>query len=162
LLVLPSVDLLVMPTSPNSCDIHGRGRGHAILSWKESRYTYTPVTGDPLRVGVRESIDDNDAFDLTRGSEYPDSIVQIAHLVTAARSGDIILSAAREWDFRARYEPIPHVSSHGALHREHMLVPLLINHPPKLQPRRTVDTMPSALAALGIAVPNNLDGVAFF
>ena len=30
----------------------------------------------------------------------------------------------------ARYEPIPHVSSHGALHREHMLVPLLLNRVP--------------------------------
>jgi arylsulfatase A-like enzyme len=162
LLVLPSVDLLMLPTSPNSCEVHGRERGHATLSWRESRYTYTPLTGDPLCVGARDSIDDAAAHELTLGTEYPDSLVQIAHLVTAARSGDIILSAARDWDFRARYEPIPHVSSHGALHREHMLVPLLINHRPKLPPRRTVDTMPSALAALGIAIPGNLDGVSFF
>jgi hypothetical protein len=73
----------------------------------------------------------------------------IAHLVASPRSGDIILSAARDWDYRARYEPIPHVSSHGALHREHMLVPLLLNRPPVGVPRRTVDVMPSALAALG-------------
>jgi hypothetical protein len=161
LLVLPSVDLLMLPTSVNSCEVHGRERGHATLSWRESRYTYTPLTGDPLCVGARDSIDDAAAHELTLGTEYPDSLVQIAHLVTAARSGDIILSAARDWDFRARYEPIPHVSSHGALHREHMLVPLLINHRPKLPPRRTVDTMPSALAALGIAIPGNLDGVSF-
>ena len=29
---------------------------------------------------------------------------------------------ARDWDLRSRFEPIPHVSSHGALHREHMHV----------------------------------------
>jgi arylsulfatase A-like enzyme len=88
--------------------------------------------------------------------------VQIAHLAASPRSGDVILSAARDWDFRAKYEPIPHVSSHGALHREHMLVPLLLNRPPSLTPRRTVDVMPSALAALGIATPKTLDGVSFY
>jgi hypothetical protein len=88
--------------------------------------------------------------------------VQIAHLVGSARSGDIILSASRDWDYRAKYEPIPHVSSHGALHREHMLVPLLLNRVPDRLPRRTVDVMPSALAALGITPPKTLDGLSFF
>ena len=77
------------------------------------------------------------------------------------RAREIILSAARDWDFRARYEPIPHVSSHGALHREHMLVPLLVNRPPAREPRRTVDVMPSALAVLGKTIPDGLDGQSF-
>jgi arylsulfatase A-like enzyme len=162
LLTRASVDLLIVPTSPNSCEIHSRSRGFARLTWQESRYTYTPVSGDPLCLGVQESIDDSHAYQLARVTDYPDSLVQIAHLATAPRSGDIILSASRDWDYRARYEPIPHVSSHGALHRDHMLVPLLVNRAPNRQPRRTVDTMPSALAALGIAIPNNLDGVSFF
>ncbi len=88
-------------------------------------------------------------------------MVQIAHLAASPRSGDIILSAARDWDFRASYEPIPHVSSHGALHREHMLVPLLLNRPPATTPRRTVDVMPSALAALGSSIPAGLDGTSY-
>jgi hypothetical protein len=88
--------------------------------------------------------------------------VQIPHLVSAPRSGEIILSASRDWDYRARYEPIPHVSSHGALHRDHMLVPLLVNHPVRKLPRRTVDVMPSALAALGIDIPARLDGKSFY
>jgi arylsulfatase A-like enzyme len=87
--------------------------------------------------------------------------VQIARLASASRSGEIILSAARDWDFRARYEPIPHVSSHGALHREHMVVPLLTNRPIARTPRRTVDVMPSALAALGLEIPPGLDGTPF-
>ena len=73
----------------------------------------------------------------------------------------MILSAARDWDFRARYEPIPHVSSHGALHREHMLVPLLTSRPTARVPRRTADVMPSALVALGLGVPGGLDGESF-
>ncbi|HEX6627986.1 MAG TPA: alkaline phosphatase family protein [Gemmatimonadaceae bacterium] len=157
-----SVDLAIMPTSPSSCDVYGRQGGCATLSWQESKYTYRPTSGDPLSVGEQESIDDSHAYDATIKTDYPDSLVQIAHLVASPRSGDIILSASRDWDYRARYEPIPHVSSHGALHRDHMLVPLLMNRVPSHRPRRTVDTMPSALTALGIMVPKTLDGVSFF
>jgi Type I phosphodiesterase / nucleotide pyrophosphatase len=162
LLERPSADLAILPTSASSCEIHSQGRGSATLSWQESRFTYKPNTGDPLCIGAQESIGDTRAYDTTIRTDYPDSLVQIANLAGSPRSGDIILSAARDWDYRARYEPIPHVSSHGALHRDHMLVPLLLNRPPKQQPRRTVDTMPSALTALGIVVPKTLVGNSFF
>ena len=157
-----SVDLMILPTSASSCEIHGAQRGAATLTWKEWRYSYIPTTGDPLGLGEQKSLGDAEAYDATLSSDYPDAFVQIAHLVASPRSGDIILSAARDWDYRARYEPIPHVSSHGALHREHMLVPLLLSSGPLTSPRRTVDVMPSALAALGITAPKTLDGVSFF
>ena len=157
-----SVDLLILPTSPSSCEIRSASRGSGRLTWSESTYDYTQMTGDPLDIGEQRSLDDGQAYDATIESDYPDSLVQIAHLVGSARSGDIILSAARDWDYRAKYEPIPHVSSHGALHREHMLVPLLLNRAPLHTPRRTVDVMPSALAALGITPPKTLDGVSYF
>jgi hypothetical protein len=162
LLTRASVDLLILPTSAASCEIRARGRGSATLTWVESRYSYTPNSGDPLGIGVQNSLDDGEAYDATIASDYPDALVQIAHLIASPRCGDIVLSAARDWDYRARYEPIPHVSSHGALHREHMLVPLLLNRAPVGIPRRTVDVMPSALAALGITAPKTLDGVSFF
>jgi arylsulfatase A-like enzyme len=157
-----SVDLMILPSSVSSCEIRARGRGSATLTWAESRYTYRLDAGDPLGIGPQTALDADSAYDVTINSDYPDALVQIASLVACPRSGDIILSAARDWDYRARYEPIPHVSSHGALHREHMLVPLLLNRPPVGVPRRTVDVMPSALAALGITVPKTLDGVSFF
>jgi hypothetical protein len=156
------VDLLILPNSPVSCEIRANGRGSATLAWGESRYSYTPRSGDPLGIGVQNSLGEGEAYDATIESDYPDSLVQIAHLIASPRCGDIVLSAARDWDYRARYEPIPHVSSHGALHREHMLVPLLLNRAPLGTPRRTVDVMPSALAALGITAPKTLDGVSFF
>ena len=162
LLSRESVDLLMLPTSQSSCEIVAPGRGAATATWSESRYSYTPTTGDPLGIGEHRSLDDSQAYDATIESDYPDALVQIAHLIGSPRSGDIILSAARDWDYRARYEPIPHVSSHGALHREHMLVPLLLNRAPERTPRRTVDVMPSALAALGITPPKTLDGASFF
>src|SRR6266550_4173027 len=162
LLARASVDLIILPISPASCEIRAPGRGSATLAWSESRYTYATRTGDPLGIGEQKSVSDAEAYEATIESDYPDALVQIAHLIASPRSGDIILSAARNWDYRARYEPIPHVSSHGALHREHMLVPLLLNHCPAGTPRRTVDVMPSALAALGIAVPKTLEGISFF
>lgn len=162
LLARASVDLLILPTSVASCEIRARGRGFARLTWAESRYSYTPTSGDPLGIGVQNSLDDAEAYDATIATDYPDALVQIAHLIASPRCGDIVLSAARDWDYRARYEPIPHVSSHGALHREHMLVPLLLNRPSAGVPRRTVDVMPSALAALGITAPKTLDGISFF
>jgi hypothetical protein len=162
LLSRASVDLMILPMSPGTCEIRGRGRGSATLAWSESRYSYTTVSGDPLGIGSQDSLSSDEAYDVTFESDYPDALVQIAHLVASPRSGDIILSAARDWDYRARYEPIPHVSSHGALHRDHMLVPLLLNRPAAGMPRRTVDVMPSALAALGITAPKTLDGVSFF
>lgn len=161
LLGRPSVDLLVFRRGGRVV-VRTASRGDAFLWRTERDYHYVRDSGDPLGVG-RDlcAATDDEAHDLTIDTDYPDSIVQLAHLVTSTRSGDIVLSAARDWDFRARYEPIRHVSSHGALHREHMLVPLLTNRPLATTPRRTVDVMPSALSALGARVPAILDGRSF-
>ncbi|HYD54933.1 MAG TPA: alkaline phosphatase family protein [Gemmatimonadaceae bacterium] len=167
LLARPSVDLLLLPHGTGRCEVRARGRGSAFVERRggativDSRYRYRTATGDPLGLGGDVEGDATEMLDATLATDYPDSIVQIAHLAGSPRSGELILSAARDWDFRARYEPIPHVSSHGALHREHMLVPLLTNRPPSTPPRRTVDVMPSALAALGLPIPPGLDGRSF-
>lgn len=163
LLARESVDLMVVPGDRGACEIHGsRGRGHALLTWTRHEMDYEPVSGDPIGVGPQRHLTPGESYDVTLGSDYPDSLLQIARLADSPRSGEIILSASRNWDFRSKYEPIPHVSSHGALHREHMLVPLLTNHPTALRPRRTVDVMPSAVEALGLTVPAGLDGRSFF
>jgi hypothetical protein len=161
-----SVDLALLPQSPHRCAVMSATRGRAVVTHSvtngRSCYSYLPQSGDPLGIGAElAGISADEAYDATIAGDYPDSIVQIAHLAGSARSGEIILSAARGWDFRARYEPIPHLSSHGALHREHMLVPLIVNRPPARAPRRTVDVMPSALAVLGITAPPKLDGRSF-
>ncbi len=161
LLARDSVDLMILPTGIGACEIHGNGRGSARLQWANGRITYHPVTGDPLAIGAQRELTEDESYDVTLASDYPDSLVQISRLSDSPRSGEIILSAARNWDFRSKYEPIPHESSHGALHRDHMLVPLLMNRAPVSQPRRTVDVMPSALQALGITIPPGLDGRSF-
>ncbi|HEY4130037.1 MAG TPA: alkaline phosphatase family protein, partial [Gemmatimonadaceae bacterium] len=161
LLERPSVDLLITRRGDRAV-VMNKARGTAEV-WMDARgYHYDATNGDALGLGTSvNGVSSTEAYDITINSDYPDGIVQLVHLVTAPRSGDIILSAARDWDFRARYEPIPHVSSHGALHRAHMLVPLLVNRPIAHPARRTVDVMPSALAALGKSIPSGLDGESF-
>lgn len=161
LLERESVDLM-MTRRDDRVVVRSADRGTATVWRTDAGYHYGCETGDPLRIGRDVcAAPADDAFDATIDTDYPDSLVQLVHLVGAPRSGDIVLSAARDWDFRARYEPIRHVSSHGALHREHMLVPLLTNRPAAGVPRRTVDVMPSALAALGAPLPTALDGRSF-
>ncbi len=163
-----SVDIALLPESPTRCEVVSATRGRAVVEQSigtdgTRRYSYLFRDGDPLGIGRAITCASGDAaYDATIGGDYPDSIVQIAHLAGAARSGEVILSACRDWDFRAKYEPIPHRSSHGALHREHMLVPLIMSRAPARAPRRTVDVMPSALDALGLPTPPGLDGRSFF
>lgn len=169
LLQRDSVDLLLLPRGPREVEVHGRGRGMALVTLDgQGRYRYLAESGDPLGLraalgdeGSRTPFTDERAHDVTLHTDHPDSLVQIIALACAARSGEILLSAARDWDYRAKYEPIRHVSSHGALHREHMLVPLITSRPTTRTPRRTVDVMPSALCVLGRAVPAGLDGRSF-
>ena len=156
-----SVDLILLPRGNGECEVRARRRGSAMISRQGDRYSYSHRSGNPLGVAELANVSADEAHSATIKSDYPDGIVQIAHLADCERSGDIILSAARDWDFRARYEPIPHVSSHGALHRDHMLVPLVVNRRVTNTPLRTIDTMPSALNALGIAIPPRVSGRIF-
>ena len=161
LLARESVDIVLLPDRDGTCLVQNATRGTAVVEHAGTQYRYRRTGGDPLGLGGDVEGDEAAAYTATIGTDYPDSIVQIAHIASASRAGDVILSAARDWDFRSKYEPIPHVSSHGALHREHMMVPLLVDRPVRVAPRRTVDVMPSALAALGVAIPAGLDGVSF-
>ncbi|MEO5567315.1 MAG: alkaline phosphatase family protein [Gemmatimonadaceae bacterium] len=160
LLERESVDIMILPNEAGATVRSARGDAEVVL--KNGTLCYRRTSGDPLGLGqnvCNASMDET--FDLTAHTDYPDSIAQIATIARSARSGEIILSAARGWDYRSKYEPIPHVSSHGALHREHMFVPLLTSRQYGGTPRRTTDVMPSALEILGHPIPSGLDGVSF-
>jgi hypothetical protein len=161
LLERPSVDLAILPHA-DGATVRSPERGDAEIAAAGDRVSYRRSRGDPLGVGRDvHNVTADESYDLTIGTDYPDSILQIARLAASPRSGEIILSAARTWDFRSKHEPIPHVSCHGALHREHMLVPVLTNRHYSRTPLRTTDVMPSALAALGLPIPPGLDGQSF-
>jgi arylsulfatase A-like enzyme len=162
LLARESVDLAILPLDEHRAHVHGRDRGSAMIEHDRGRYSYRTIDGDPLRAGLElQRVTAADAYDALAGGDYPDAIVQIAQLASSARSGDVIVSASPGWDFREKWEPVRHVSTHGSLHREHMMVPLLTSRPTSRAPRRTADVMPSALAALGLEPARDLDGESF-
>lgn len=156
-----SVDVALVPMGDDACLVHAPGRGDAVVRWHGGRVHYHPRDGDPLRLGgPLEGLDAADAWEACQPTEHPDALVQVAMVASAPRSGDVILSANRGWDFRRKFEPVLHVSGHGALHREHMLVPLLVSRPVGGMPRRTVDIGTTAAAALGVALPGQ-EGASF-
>jgi hypothetical protein len=161
LLERESVDLLLLPLDEGRCEVRSRTRGRAVVTREGDLYRYRRHDGDPLGVGADVDASADGAYDATRDGDYPDSIVQIASLAGSPRAGDVMLSAAPGWDFRARYEPIPHRSAHGALHRDHIMVPLLTNRPLARRPRRTTELFASALDALGVVAPAARDGDSF-
>ena len=155
LLDRPSVDLAAVAISADRVRVHHAQRGVAEIvrshGGHDARWTYCASDGDPLQLGGSlHDLDADAAWEASVGSPYPDAIVQLSTLAPAPRGGDIVLSAAPGWDLRARFEPTPHVSTHGALLREQMMVPLLLDERPARMPQRTTDVVPSALEALGV------------
>ncbi|MBF8303326.1 MAG: type phosphodiesterase/nucleotide pyrophosphatase, partial [Candidatus Dadabacteria bacterium] len=67
--------------------------------------------------------------------------------------------AKQGFDLRAKHENPEHRSSHGALFREQILVPLGINIKIKKEFVRTVDLYPTILHILGKPIPKGSDGV---
>lgn len=162
LLARASVDLMMLPHSPERCEVRSPVRGKAMIERAGELFHYRRMEGgDPLCCGTDVGGTANEVYDATRGGDYPDAVVQVAMLAGSPRAGDVILSAAPGFDFRGRYEPIPHRSAHGALHRDHMLVPLLASHAPRRPPRRTTDIFASTLDALGLPAPAAMDGESF-
>jgi hypothetical protein len=93
-----------------------------------------------------------------RDTNFPDAPWQIAQFFKASRAGDLVVCARHGFDLRARFAYPPQNGSRGGLHRDHMLVPALVNGRWARDWLRTVDLFPSILAALGRPVPPYLDG----
>lgn len=114
---------------------------------------------NPLGYGELPDVaDPNEIIRLTFGSDYPDAPWQIAQFFRSSRAGDLAVCARHGFDLRANFEYQPHNGSHGALHRDHMLVPALTNGRWARDCLRTVDLFPSILAALGRPIPPGIDG----
>jgi hypothetical protein len=107
---------------------------------------------------VPASASREDIARLYRDTNYPDAPWQVAQFFKAGRAGDLVVCARHGFDLRARFEYPPQSGSHGGLHRDHMLVPALVNGRWARDWLRTVDLFPSILAALGLPVPPHLDG----
>lgn len=172
IILRPSSDIVTVALNNHTVHIHHAEHGDAEIhrtgEYGAERWSYIAQGGDPLWLGgSHHALDDVAAWELTAQSPYPDAVVQLASIAPSPRAGDMLISAAPDWDLRSRYEPVPHVSTHGALLRQQMMVPLLLDRPVSQTPKRTVDLVPSALQLLGIdhtayhGAPLHLDGRSF-
>jgi len=149
----------------------GRGStGGAIVLSRDGRARIEPSPGG-IRYQVTAGIDPflypasfsgtrstHEWLDLTWESRYPDAPVQVLQILESARVGHLVVTAKPGWDLRARYEKPRHAGSHGSLHRDHMMTPLLASGPLRPGPGRTVDVFPTVLQVMGLDVPPGLDG----
>lgn len=136
-----------------------RGEAAAWLD-AEGNVNYEKINGDPFCYnGIPNKMSQQEALAHTYNTEYPDAPLQIIQLLESARTGDLVLSAAHGYDLRAKHEKPEHRSSHGALFRDHMIVPLVINTPLNKGYVRTVDVFPTILNLLGQPLPQNIDGI---
>jgi arylsulfatase A-like enzyme len=147
--------------------VRRRPDGSALYSY-EVRSGQDPL-GYALHAGTREWVGSGGFYDgnawaaATRDSGFPDGIVQVVQLLDGKNSGDLIADAApffEPWDQMQK-------GLHGALRREHIVVPLLI-YGPRLDVEkaerlfgagrlpRTVDVYPTILDLLGKRPPSHI------
>jgi hypothetical protein len=96
---------------------------------------------------------------LTAGTGFPDAPWQLVEFFRSPRAGDLVVCARAGFDLRSRFEYQPHNGSHGALERDHMLVPAAVNAGwADDRPLCTADLFPTILSALGLPIPAGLSG----
>jgi hypothetical protein len=79
------------------------------------------------------------ALAASRTERNPDAAFSLVSLLASERAGDLLVSAATGFDLRTRREWPEHHASHGALHAEHTVVPVLSSTPLLERPLRTLD-----------------------
>lgn len=159
LLEREEVDLLVTRGDSPGTFLVERETGSAELRESGGTVSYRPTEGDPLGLGTEAiELDSEQALRRSIGATHPDAALQILQSFRTSRAGDVVISARPGFDFRERYERPEHVSSHGALHADHMLVPVASSEPLAEGPVRTADLFATALDFLGRQAPPS-DGV---
>ena len=153
------IDFLAYRVGENALGARGRD-GELTMDFGEPGYVkLTASRRNPLECSCDAGrIAMDVTLDLTRNTNYPDSIVQLKQIFESRRAGDLIVLPREGFDLRARYEWPEHKSSHGSLVKAHMEVPICTNLPLKATSCRTVDVFPTILDALGRVVPHNIDG----
>jgi hypothetical protein len=160
LIRLPGVALAAYRNARDGVVI-ARGHLRARVTEHDGLVTYEPLLGDPLGLGCQTMQDDRELLARSLTTEFPDAPRQLLQLMSSSRSGDVVLAAERGADFRGPWELPAHRSGHGSLIADHMLVPIASSLTLPEAPVRTVDLMPTMLEALGVPIPDGLDGVPF-
>ncbi|HCU25115.1 MAG TPA: hypothetical protein DF383_08860 [Deltaproteobacteria bacterium] len=161
LLENPAVDLLLSQDRQGWVQVLSR-RGAVKVKEEGENLRYEVLRGDPLGVPAGQPLlSRSQALALTANTEYPDSLVQVTQIFRSRRSGDLVISAAKGYDLRKRFEHPEHKSSHGALHDEHMLIPFFSSVKMKREVVRSADLFPSILELHGDPIPEEIDGESF-
>ncbi len=162
LLAQPAIDILASEGEDASIWVLSK-RGRAKIKWQENHIRYEVLGRDPFGYAALPTVmNKQQALDFTFHSDYPDALLQLCQIFRSSRTGDWVVSAAKGWDLRKRFEHPEHKSTHGALHKEHMLIPFYTNAPLPNKPVRSVDVFPSVLKLMGKEIPLGLDGEVFF
>ena len=154
----PAVDHVVVRNDRGGMDVLSK-RGEARFNLRGETITYEVSGGDPFGYGaLPHTFDRERLLGETMMTDYPDAPYQLAKLFTAARTGDVVVSAALGYDLRLRYENPEHHGSHGSLHASHMLVPVLCNRKLRSDGMRTTDVFPTIMTSLGLEIPRYAEG----
>jgi hypothetical protein len=147
LLPHPAIDIVAGRRRDGWIGVLSR-RGCAAIRMRGDDIDYRILRGDPFGYPcMGASMNAQAAWQATVDTAYPDAIVQVAQLFRSARTGDLVLSAAPGYDFR-RFELRGHVSSHGSLRADHMLVPLFCNRRIEADTVRSVDIHASVVRTM--------------
>ena len=156
----PEIDIVAGTDNEGRVRIKS-ARGEA-LTWlsEDGSINYEKLNGDPFGYnGIPKKMSSLESLDLTHGTDYPDAIEQLIQIMESPRTGDLVLSASPGYDLRATDENPEHCSSHGSLHKDHMIMPTIISHRIKKENIRSVDLYPTILELMGRELPENYDGI---
>jgi hypothetical protein len=159
LLSVDGIDLVAGRAADGSTRLRTAG-GEATIDWHDGLCSYDFSGEDPVGCGAFSGLDADAVLCLTFDSIRPDACLQLPQLFRAERSGDIVISARRGYDLRARWEIPEHHSTHGALIAPQMHVPVIINHPVAADNFRTADVFPTVLRLMGKEPALDIDGAA--
>lgn len=137
--------------------------GAATIRATPAGMTYHPRGGDPFGLGeLTAPLDAQASLAATFDSAYPDALVQCDQLFRSPRSGDLLVVSRSGYDLREAFEWPEHHGTHGSLHRDHMIVPVIHNQGAWAPgPMRTTDLFATTLAWLGLPPVEGTDGRAF-
>lgn len=154
----PAVDIVALRCADGSVDVLSK-RGEAKLKWNGKTLSYAVKGTDPFGFPSSTPTLLHSNTSTLLDTDYPDAPWQIASLFKSSRTGDLVLSAAPGFDLRLKYEEPEHKGSHGSLHREHMLVPVVTNAKLPAEICRTADVFPTLLRLMSKEIPSGMDGV---
>lgn len=160
LLEQPAIDLIATRATGGELLVQSRRGSATVKELAGGLLEYRVLTDDPFGYSrLPQTLPFEQALKLTFDSEYPDGLLQLCQIFRSPRCGDLVVSANPGFDLREKYEWPEHFSSHGALHNQHMHVPLAISAPLQACPVRTVDVFPMTLQWLGKKAPAGIDGI---